>query len=274
VADRSCYDLTQHAAATGTKLVAEKRLAQPKTVDLLVVIANKQTLGQKYKANSKAIITYLNELNEAASQTMSDKLAKDGTCSVTLEGDAGTFALTPADVTIKREQRQVNVEEVVPSVIEPSFGIGRIMFAVFEHNFRARDGADELRQFIALPPLIAPIKCSVLPLSNKPELRAFVDTVCANLIAADMAYRTEDSSTSVGKRYSRTDEIGIPYGCTIDFDTIHTGTVTLRERDSMTQVRCKIDEIGALVSALCTGRTSWAQVQTTYPKFEQQEVTK
>jgi glycyl-tRNA synthetase len=77
VADRSCYDLTQHAAATGTKLVAEKRLAQPKTVDLLVVTANKQSLGQKYKADSKAIITYLNELGEAAAQTMSDKLQKD-----------------------------------------------------------------------------------------------------------------------------------------------------------------------------------------------------
>jgi glycyl-tRNA synthetase len=97
---------------------------------------------------------------------------------VTLDGGAHTFEILPTDVTIKREQRQVNVEEVVPSVIEPSFGIGRIMFAVFEHNFRTRDGDNELRQFIALPPLIAPIKCSVLPLSNKPELRAFVDSVC------------------------------------------------------------------------------------------------
>jgi glycyl-tRNA synthetase len=65
----------------------------------------------------------------------------------------------------------------------------------------------------------------------------------ANLVAADASYRTEDSSTSVGKRYARTDEIGIPYGCTIDFDTIHTGTVTLRERDSMTQVRCKVSAL-------------------------------
>jgi len=180
---------------------------------------------------------------------------------VTLDGDARTFAISPTDVTIKREQRQVTVEEVVPSVIEPSFGIGRIMFAVFEHNFRAREGDNELRQFIALPPLIAPIKCSVLPLSNKPELRAFVDSVCecvraralirtgANLVAADASYRTEDSSTSVGKRYARTDEIGIPYGCTIDFDTIHTGTVTLRERDSMTQVRCKVS---APVACVCS----------------------
>lgn len=92
--------------------------------------------------------------------------------------DGKLFDIAAADVTIKREQRSVTVEDIVPSVIEPSFGINRIMFAVFEHNFRARVGGDELRQFIALPPLVAPIKCSILPLSGKAELKAFVESVC------------------------------------------------------------------------------------------------
>ena len=60
-----------------------------------------------------------------------------------------------------------NLQEIIPNVIEPSFGIGRIMYALFEHNFRMREG-DEQRTYLALPPLIAPLKCSVLPLSNNP----------------------------------------------------------------------------------------------------------
>ena len=74
---------------------------------------------------------------------------------------------------MKREKKKVHVEEVVPSVIEPSFGIGRIMYSIFEHNFRQREG-DEQRTFLSLPPVIAPYKCSVLPLSDKPEFAPFV----------------------------------------------------------------------------------------------------
>ena len=74
---------------------------------------------------------------------------------------------------MKRFQRKVHVEEVIPSVIEPSFGIGRIMYSLFEHNFIVREG-DEQRTYLSLPPLVAPIKCSVLPLSNNPDFNPIV----------------------------------------------------------------------------------------------------
>ena len=74
---------------------------------------------------------------------------------------------------VKRFQRKVHVEEVIPSVIEPSFGIGRIMYCLFEHNFIVREG-DEQRTYFSLPPLVAPIKCSVLPLSNNPDFNPIV----------------------------------------------------------------------------------------------------
>ena len=69
---------------------------------------------------------------------------------------------------MKREQKKVHVEEIVPSVIEPSFGIGRIMYALLEHNFRVREN-DDARRYFTLPPVIAPLKCSVLPLSGNAE---------------------------------------------------------------------------------------------------------
>ena len=81
--------------------------------------------------------------------------------------DGKKFALTKDMILeVKRGQRTVHVEELTPSVVEPSFGIGRIMYALFEHNFRMREG-DEQRRYFSLPPVIAPLKCSVLPLSGK-----------------------------------------------------------------------------------------------------------
>ena len=69
-------------------------------------------------------------------------------------------------VELKHLQKNVHVEEFTPSVIEPSFGIGRIMYAIFEHTFRIRQN-DEQRTYFALPPIIAPVKCSILPLIEK-----------------------------------------------------------------------------------------------------------
>ena len=68
------------------------------------------------------------------------------------------------------------VVDVVPSVVEPSFGIGRIMYAVYEHNFRVREG-DEKRTWLALPAPVAPISCSVLPLSNNEQFEPFVTKI-------------------------------------------------------------------------------------------------
>ena len=132
------------------------------------------------------------------------------------------------------------MEEFTPGVIEPSFGIGRIMYAVWEHNFRIREG-DEQRSYFILPPIIAPLKCSVLPLSSNAEFAPFVRRISALLTQNDVSHRIDDSSGSIGKRYARTDEIAIPFGITIDFDTLkEPHTATLRERDSMQQIRAPV----------------------------------
>lgn len=69
------------------------------------------------------------------------------------------------------------VVDVVPSVIEPSFGIGRIMYAVLEHNFKVREG-DEQRVWLSLPPCLAPISCSILPLSGNDQFIPFIEKIC------------------------------------------------------------------------------------------------
>ena len=76
-----------------------------------------------------------------------------------------------------------------PSVIEPSFGIGRVMYALFEHNFKVREG-DENRTYFSLPPVIAPIKCSLLPLSNNPDFNPMVAQLSQALTQADISHRS------------------------------------------------------------------------------------
>ncbi|KAK2185863.1 hypothetical protein NP493_220g00040 [Ridgeia piscesae] len=177
-------------------------------------------------------------------------------------------------VPVKRYTKKVHVEEIVPSVVEPSFGIGRIMYALFEHNFRMREG-DEQRTYLALPPVIAPYKCSVLPLSNNPDFTTFVKQISSALTQHDVSHKVDASSGSIGRRYARTDQIAIPFGITIDFDTLKTPhSATLRERDSMKQIRAEVTELPKIVSDLSNGKRTWEDVLNNYPLFEQQESTK
>lgn len=88
-------------------------------------------------------------------------------------------------VEVKASKKTLYVEEITPSVIEPSFGIGRIMYSLLEHRFQIREG-DEQRSYFSLPAIIAPLKCSVLPLSSKPEFNPFIKQICKLFIFIDV----------------------------------------------------------------------------------------
>ena len=108
------------------------------------------------------------------------------------------------------------VREFVPNVIEPSFGIGRILYSLLEHSYWAR--ADDVnRAVLSLPPTVAPIKCLIVPLSSNAEFKPLVTKVSNKLRALGVASRVDDSNASIGKRYARNDELGTPFGVTLDF---------------------------------------------------------
>jgi glycyl-tRNA synthetase len=83
--------------------------------------------------------------------------------------------------------------------------------------------------------------------------------------------RVDDSSASIGKRYSRNDELGTPLGITIDFQSVKDSTITLRDRDSTKQVRADEEKILAAVKALVEGTKVWSEVEKELPVFEGQE---
>ncbi|XP_068628464.1 glycine--tRNA ligase [Battus philenor] len=271
-ADRSAYDLTQHTKATGIRLAAEKKLPAPKQIEIVEAVPNKAAIGKEFKKDAKVINDALAALQTTDLEDLQSKLAGDGEYNLITPN--GNYKLNPNLVSIKRSQKTIHVEEIIPSVIEPSFGIGRILYSILEHNFKMREG-DEQRTYFSLPPAVAPMKCAVLPLSGNAEFQPFVKELSKELTLVDVSHKVDDSSGSIGRRYARTDELGVPYAITVDFDTIkEPHSVTLRERDCMGQVRIPLSDVPTVVRDLANARLSWANVEEKYPKFEQQENVK
>ncbi|XP_035272038.1 glycine--tRNA ligase [Anguilla anguilla] len=272
-ADRSCYDLLCHARATKVPLVAEKPLKEPKTVNVVQFEPNKGAIGKAYKKDAKLAMEYLAVCDGCYITEQEKLLSENG--EFTIETEGKTFKLTKDMVSVKRFQKTLHVEEIVPNVIEPSFGIGRIMYSIFEHTFQVREG-DEQRTFFSFPATVAPYKCSVLPLSQNQEFMPFVKELSEAMTKNGVSHKVDDSSGSIGRRYARTDEIGVAFGITIDFDTVNKNphTATLRDRDSMRQIRAEVSELPGIVRDLANGITTWAEVESKYPIFEGQETGK
>jgi glycyl-tRNA synthetase len=128
-------------------------------------------------------------------------------------------------------------EKYLPYVVETAVGCDRAVLVIMADAYRKEDE----RICLKLHPEIAPYKVAVFPLMKKPELLEYSDRVVS---ALGQSFRvTTDGAGSIGKRYRRQDEIGTPYGVTIDYDTISDNTVTIRDRDSMEQERVSSEKI-------------------------------
>lgn len=135
-------------------------------------------------------------------------------------------------------------EKYIPYCIEPSLGCDRVALAFLCNAYDEEEIAEgDVRTVLHLHPALAPYKVAVLPLSKKLSEKA--EEVYSNLSKKFMC--DYDEAGSIGKRYRREDEIGTPYCVTIDFDTLEDNCVTIRDRDTMEQVRVKIDELEAWI---------------------------
>ncbi|KAK9846036.1 hypothetical protein WJX84_001354 [Apatococcus fuscideae] len=168
-----------------------------------------------------------------------------------------------AAVDKREEKKKLTGRNFVPSVIEPSFGVGRIIYCMFEHCYATRKG-DEKRSLFHFKPIVAPVKATVFPLFAQPTFIDQAQAVAALLTAAGLSTIVDSTGASIGKRYARTDEIGVPFAVTVDHQTLEDSTVTVRDRDSTTQVRVPIAEVQALLTELVKGRT-WESMQQQYP---------
>jgi glycyl-tRNA synthetase len=295
MADRQSFDLTQHSLATarsGEKLnpqmSVQKKLDSPVQEERLTVIPNKGFIGKQFRAQARDVLSAFESLSADQAEELAARVSEaeallggkpakgqEAAAVAKLSGDArakfeeltvfqiGGVALPYSAYTVTRAKVTVTSRQVIPCVIEPSFGIGRILTVLLEHAFYVRD--DGLRRVLRLPAFVAPYKCVVLPLGAKIIPSELVDEVRRLLRQAALSHQTDSSGVSIGKRYARVDELGVPYAITLDPVTVADRTVTLRERDSTAQIRLGIREAIAAIQALTSELDTWANLSQRYP---------
>ena len=142
-------------------------------------------------------------------------------------------------------------ERFVPYIIEPSAGVDRSALAFLCDAYDEEPAEDEIRVLLHLHPSLAPIKVAVLPLSRREKLVETAKKVYADLRQCWIV--DYDDAQSIGRRYRRQDEIGTPFCITIDFQSLEDEQVTIRERDTMKQIRVPISELKATLAAKLSG---------------------
>ncbi|KAJ2694283.1 Glycine--tRNA ligase 1, mitochondrial [Coemansia sp. RSA 1285] len=261
-ADRSAYDLTVHSNFTGEKLCVRETLPEPLVYEKLVCEPNSRVFGPKLKKAAKPVQSHLLSLSESELVAVKEALEKNGKTTVKLSGSTadGEYEITGDMVSIEKKTITEHVREYTPNVIEPSFGMGRILYSLIEHSFSVR-ADDEQRAVLSFRAVVAPFKCLVLPLSSHPSFAKPLLDVARQLRSKGVPARVDDAaSASIGRRYARNDELGTPFAITVDFQTADDRSVTLRERDTTKQIRGPIDEIVTIVKDLVSDSITWDSV--------------
>ncbi|OYT66159.1 glycine--tRNA ligase [Candidatus Bathyarchaeota archaeon ex4484_205] len=140
--------------------------------------------------------------------------------------------------------------EFTPHVVEPSFGCERLLYAVLEHSLRITKN----RNILSLPPFLAPYDAAVFPLLSREPFVSHALSVFS-LLRKEGLHVIYDDSGSIGRRYARVDEIGVPYAITIDGETLENNSVTLRFRDTSEQIRIDIKHLSSKIKELID--SSW-----------------
>ncbi|KAJ5693380.1 hypothetical protein N7462_002803 [Penicillium macrosclerotiorum] len=270
-ADRSAYDLTVHKNKTGAPLVVRETRSEPLRIEEWQIDLDKKKFGPRFKKDSKTVEAAVEALSQDLREKLSLDLEQQGKIEIDVEGvGSGKVELEKDIIQIEKRTRVENVREYTPNVIEPSFGIGRIMYSMIEHVYWSRAG-DEARGVLSFPPAIAPTKVLLVPLSTNPAFKPLTQSLSSKLRRLGVSSRVDDSSASIGKRYARNDELGTPFGITVDFQSVKDNTFTLRDRDTTKQVRASEDEILQALKSLAEGDETWEDVAKRLPEFTGQE---
>jgi len=148
-------------------------------------------------------------------------------------------------------------EKIVPHVVEPSFGIDRTIYGILLHCYR--EGKERGWEWFEIPLKIAPYLAGVFPLVNKDNIPEKTKEIYSELKKCfDVFY---DESGSIGKRYARSDEIGVPLAITCDYQTLKDSTVTIRDRNTTSQVRVKISDLGEILGKLVEGEIEFKKAR-------------
>ncbi len=242
IADRTDYDLRRHSQFSGEDLSVFVQYPQPIKVRAKRVVPKMEKLGPVFKERAKEIAEKLSQLSDAGSE-------------VEIEVGGEVVKVSSEFFEVVEVEEEVRGERIVPHVIEPSFGLDRITYAVLEHAFDKDIVDGEERRVLRLKRCVAPTEVAVLPLLSREPFTGKAMEI-AEMLKGEGFYTEYDDSGSIGRRYRRFDEIGTPFCVTIDHQTFEDDTVTIRDRDTTRQVRVAVSELAAILRELLSSEKS------------------
>jgi len=232
---RTDYDLRRHMEYSGSDMRIFKQYERPIREEKILIKPIIAEIGPEFKTEAQKIVKLL---KEAKSEEIEESFKEKGYYTLN-----GKYKILPRHVEIIRETVEEKGKRFIPHVVEPSFGLDRLIYVALEYAYTTKNG----RTVLSFPRDIAPIQVGVYPLVSKDGLPKKAWEVYQMLI--DEGFTAEyDESGSIGRRYARADEIGAPLGITIDYQTLEDDTITVRDRDSWKQVRAKIEKLPELLS--------------------------
>lgn len=235
IADRTDYDLMRHSKYSGEDLFVFIQYPKPVKVKRKRVVPLMNKIGPKFKDRARTIAEALKNAEP------------DDEITLTINGEE--IKISKEFFEVVEVEEEITGEKVVPHVIEPSFGLDRITYAVLEHCFD-RDVVDgEERRVLRLKRWVAPVQVAVLPLLSKDPFTSKAMEITSKLKKSGF-FTEYDDSGSIGRRYRRFDEIGTPFCVTIDHQTFEDDTVTIRDRDTTRQIRVEVTKLVYVLNEL------------------------
>ena len=245
---RTDYDLSSHMKASGADMRVYKEYKTPVEKEQLVVKPIMAKLGPAFK-NEAAKVAEL--LQKAEPEEVAASLKKNGYYAI------GNYKILPEHVNIDHQKTVLRGTRFIPHVVEPSFGSDRLFYVAMEYAYRVKDD----RVLMSFPRGIAPTQVGVYPLVSKDGLVEKAMEV-HKLLAREGFTVEFDETGSIGRRYARADEAGVPLGITIDYETLSNYTVTIRDRDSWQQVRSQIKDLPELLHRYFQGKVNFEDLGT------------
>lgn len=234
---RTDYDLRRHMEFSGQDMTVFKPFREPRVVEVERVVIDKSILG---KALGPSLASFQEILRNLSLEEVKKALAASGE-TVVIAG----FSVPREAIKVVKEVEKISGTKIVPHVAEPSFGAERLVLLVLDKAYVEEEG----RVVLKIPKKIAPIKAAVFPLLEREELVRVARKIYEELMSLGLAV-LYDENGSIGRRYARADEIGVPYAITVDFQTLSDETVTIRDRDTKQQIRVSSRDLRAKLLGL------------------------
>ncbi|OPY27282.1 MAG: Proline--tRNA ligase [Methanobacterium sp. PtaU1.Bin242] len=252
IADRTDFDLKSHSQHSKEDLRVFIEYPEPKTIKKMVAKPQMSKFGPLFKGDAPKILKALQDVD--ASQ-IAESFEENEMYEIGVGGEF--YKLIPDLVDFQEVEETVRGEKIFPHVIEPSYGIDRIIYSVLLHCYQ-EDGD---RTLLHLPADIAPVEVNVFPLVNKGPLPEIAIKI-KDQMRADGFMAEYDSSGTIGRRYARSDEIGVPFAVTVDHRTMEDNTITIRNRDDSNQVRIPVEDVYQVIDDLIKLKIKFEDLET------------